>query len=228
MARKIRQSPKLPAEKRREQLLSAARKLFVRKGYRGTTTEEIARAAGVTKGALYFHFDSKEEILLELLKVNAETMGRVVNERLADKGNLLDYVRLLLESHCGGRPRDFGDVVDLWIQGFRVPRVRRYISSRMRRGMTEIADFIRSSGGVGRHHPEDTAVFLMAMIDGLSAMRLLLPRRVDIDAQVGLFAARGEGCGSPQRRRPGGGGRKRDKKKTTRRTGTGKQTGDTK
>ena len=54
---KIKQSPKMPAEVRREQLMMAARELFVKKGYRDTTTEEIARRARVTKGALYYHFN---------------------------------------------------------------------------------------------------------------------------------------------------------------------------
>ena len=65
---KIKQSPKLPAEKRREQLLKAAEKVIVKKGFRHTTMEEIARQAKLTKGALYFHFKNKEEIFFELVK----------------------------------------------------------------------------------------------------------------------------------------------------------------
>ena len=64
---KIKQSPKLPPELRRHQLLKAARTLFVKKGYQGTTTEQIARRAGLTKGALYHHFTNKEDILMGLL-----------------------------------------------------------------------------------------------------------------------------------------------------------------
>ena len=72
---KIKQSPKMPAEKRRRQLLGAAYKLFLKKGYRVTTTEEIALKAGLTKGAIYHHFKNKEDILYELVKSISEEMN---------------------------------------------------------------------------------------------------------------------------------------------------------
>jgi len=50
-----------------ERLLDAALHLFVSKGYRSTNLEQIAGAAGLTKGAVYFYFGSKESVLIELL-----------------------------------------------------------------------------------------------------------------------------------------------------------------
>jgi len=49
-------------------LLDAAQGLFVSQGYRQTNLDQIASAAGLTKGAVYFYFRSKETVLLELLK----------------------------------------------------------------------------------------------------------------------------------------------------------------
>ena len=51
-----------------EMLLKAALSLFVRKGYHGTSVQEITQVAGVTKGALYGHFASKGELLLRIIK----------------------------------------------------------------------------------------------------------------------------------------------------------------
>ncbi len=50
-----------------EKLLCAARSLIVSKGYRSTTLDQVATAAGLTKGAVYFHFGSKEALLVQLL-----------------------------------------------------------------------------------------------------------------------------------------------------------------
>jgi len=51
-----------------ERLLDAAQSLFVSQGYRQTNLDQIASAAGLTKGAVYFYFRSKETVLLELLE----------------------------------------------------------------------------------------------------------------------------------------------------------------
>jgi AcrR family transcriptional regulator len=55
-------------EQTRERLLEAARKTFVKKGLAATSVENIAEAAGYTRGAFYSNFDGKPELLLELLR----------------------------------------------------------------------------------------------------------------------------------------------------------------
>jgi len=50
-----------------DRLLDAALHLFVSKGYRATNLEQIAGAADLSKGAVYFYFGSKEAVLIELL-----------------------------------------------------------------------------------------------------------------------------------------------------------------
>ncbi len=57
---------KAEAAETRAAILAAAEKLFFEKGVAESTLEEIAAAAGVTRGAIYWHFDSKVELFLEL------------------------------------------------------------------------------------------------------------------------------------------------------------------
>jgi AcrR family transcriptional regulator len=63
---------RLPAARRRSQLLEVALERFGADGYHGTSMEQIADRAGVTKPVLYQHFGSKRTLYLELL----ETVGR--------------------------------------------------------------------------------------------------------------------------------------------------------
>ena len=59
---------KLPQrQETHEKILSAALDLFVSRGFEGTTVDAIAENAGVTKGAIYFHFETKDDVLLALL-----------------------------------------------------------------------------------------------------------------------------------------------------------------
>jgi AcrR family transcriptional regulator len=72
---------------RKRQLLTHAKKLFVTLGYQDTTTEKIARAAGVTEPVLYRHFDSKKALFLEVLReIHESTLGplRGETEALSD------------------------------------------------------------------------------------------------------------------------------------------------
>ena len=65
-------TPKSPERMRRadrkRQLLSHAKQLFVTLGYQATTTDKIARAAGVSEPVLYRHFESKKALFLEVLQ----------------------------------------------------------------------------------------------------------------------------------------------------------------
>ena len=72
-----RPTPRLTKAERKRQLLAHAKQLFVQLGYRDTTTEKIAAAAGVTEPVLYRHFDSKKALFLEVLEeVRAATLHR--------------------------------------------------------------------------------------------------------------------------------------------------------
>ena len=56
-------STRLPAAERREQLLDAAMTAFAANGYHGTSMNDVAKAAGITKPVLYQHFESKSASL---------------------------------------------------------------------------------------------------------------------------------------------------------------------
>jgi AcrR family transcriptional regulator len=62
---------------RKRQLLAHAKHLFVTLGYQDTTTEKIARAAGVTEPVLYRHFENKKALFLEVLReIREATLNR--------------------------------------------------------------------------------------------------------------------------------------------------------
>ena len=65
-------------------LVGAARRLFAERGYAGVGTEEIVRAAGVTRGALYHHFAGKRELLEAVYEeIEGEITERIASGALA-------------------------------------------------------------------------------------------------------------------------------------------------
>src|SRR5580658_3455316 len=76
-------SKRLPADRRREQLLDVALTLFAERGFNATTMDDTAEAAGVTKPLLYQHFDSKRALYLELVDAVARTMLEAIEKAVA-------------------------------------------------------------------------------------------------------------------------------------------------
>src|SRR3954471_10460237 len=62
----------------REALLAAALEVFARRGYGQAGVDEIAAAAGYSKGALYWHFSSKEELLMALVEERIDAPMRAM------------------------------------------------------------------------------------------------------------------------------------------------------
>jgi AcrR family transcriptional regulator len=69
---------RLTAAQRRRQLVAVALELFARSGYRATTMDDIAEAAGVTKPLVYQHFSSKRALYLELVDSIARELSTSV------------------------------------------------------------------------------------------------------------------------------------------------------
>jgi AcrR family transcriptional regulator len=75
---------RLTAEQRRQQLVAVALELFAQRGYRSTTMDDIAEAAGVTKPLVYQHFSSKRALYLELVNSIAQELLLAVRRAVTD------------------------------------------------------------------------------------------------------------------------------------------------
>lgn len=83
-------APRAQAERSevtRGALVAAARRLFGERGYAAVGTEEIVRAAGVTRGALYHHFGGKRELLEAVYRQVEEEAARRVSEEVLAGGH---------------------------------------------------------------------------------------------------------------------------------------------
>lgn len=69
-------------DEKQQRIINAALAEFAAKGYRQASTDRIVERAGISKGALFHYFGSKEKLYLYLLDWTANTMERVVSERL--------------------------------------------------------------------------------------------------------------------------------------------------
>jgi AcrR family transcriptional regulator len=85
-ANKFRPRTKPPAE-RRDEIMNAARRLFLKHGVAPTTIEQITSGANVAKGTFYLYFSSKEDVLAALGERFAQELLARIKEAIAEKAN---------------------------------------------------------------------------------------------------------------------------------------------
>jgi len=81
------------SEATRRELLAAARRLFADRGYGGVGTEEIVRAAGVTRGALYHHFSGKQDLFRAVYEEIEQELVEQIAAVAVEAANPVDALR---------------------------------------------------------------------------------------------------------------------------------------
>lgn len=87
---------RMPASRRREQLLDCAADLFAEMGYARATTAQLAKAAGVTEPIIYRHFDSKRDLFAALIERAGRETIELWEQDLADAKDPAERLRRLL------------------------------------------------------------------------------------------------------------------------------------
>ena len=91
----------------RKRILSVSKKLFLERGFRDTTTRDIAREAGVGLSNLYHYYASKDELFAQLLKPATDALEGLLAERHGQQGYYIstiqedDYAEASLEEYMG-------------------------------------------------------------------------------------------------------------------------------
>jgi AcrR family transcriptional regulator len=83
-------------EATKEKILDAAEQVFSEKGYHGTIVDEIAESSETSKGAIYFHFPSKEEIFFALMERFAQSVISDIEESIADERGAISKIEAAL------------------------------------------------------------------------------------------------------------------------------------
>ena len=163
------------SEKSIESLKSAAVKLFATRGYANTSLEDIANAAGFTKGAVYYHFKAKENLLLDMLQdIEARSIGitdpavRALNGSVADKVVLFNRLQARWASEC---PNDLAILMLTSIESASQPTTvaRRVtaIYSKIEALLSDILEEGKRTGEIASAASvEDAVLGIVAIHDG--------------------------------------------------------------
>jgi AcrR family transcriptional regulator len=153
-------STRLPAHARRQALVDTALVVFGEGSYRGTTTAEIARRAGVSEPILYRHFASKRDLYLACIDEAWRRLRAQWEETMATEPPE-NWVGAMSKSYICLREAKPGALADLWMQAVVEagddPEVRRFLRRRMREVHDYMAEVIRKVQAAGVINPDRDA-----------------------------------------------------------------------
>ena len=82
---------------KKKYILETARKVFVEKGFKSVTMKDIVEACEISRGGLYLYFDSTEQILMEVLQMEANETDDVFTEKITQGDTAADILTLFLK-----------------------------------------------------------------------------------------------------------------------------------
>jgi TetR/AcrR family acrAB operon transcriptional repressor len=179
----------------RDSILDAAEKLFVEQGVSRTTLQHIASAAGVTRGAIYWHFDDKGALfnaMMERAILPLEAEMQVLDQAESEDplGDLRNYMLAVLRRTV----EDPGARRVFEIATLKVEFVGEMDAVRQRRQQNMAGWMSRAEGRIraaaekgligGQVEPGDIALALWIMIDGLIRTWMFDPQGFDL-LQIG-------------------------------------------
>lgn len=171
----------------RERLLDAAAKVIAREGYRGASLDEIADLAGLTKGAVYSNFRSKEELFFELMERGLPIDVSVLGDRsrpLAER--VAAFARQGAKLSGSRRLREHSSLeLEFALLAQRDERARALVRRINRRSREELGAFLqREAEHEGRSLALDGTAFatvLLGTLRGLMQQRAYDPSSVQED-----------------------------------------------
>ncbi len=185
---------RLAAPERRAALLDCACRVFSEGTYRGTTTAEIAREAGVTEPILYRHFDSKRDLYLAC---QTEAWGRVRalwDEAVAAEPDPALWLQAMVRAWRESEDRTV--ISHLWVQGLVAASEDPVIGDYMREHMRDVHAYMaavlrraQEAGGILPDRDPEAEAWISLAIGFLRMVDLRLGGLVD-DEAVSIAASR--------------------------------------
>jgi len=165
----------------RERILTAAERLFAEHGFSSVSMPRIAKASGITAGAIYKHFDSKSDLFFEVVRRAVQSAPAPVAAGGSESvAALLAGIVAMYTTHRLKLLRQLA--VEIHYASVKHPRIRRLLRQSLDASIQQIRDGIVGAQQAGKLDPavdpELLASSLMVFVMGLMHMETLLPKLV--------------------------------------------------
>lgn len=144
-------------QRQRKAIMDAAAGLFAQKGYRATTTKDIAQAVDLGESTLYGYFSSKQEVLQAILDQQAQIVNSLLVHltELEDRRSFVDLVDLLMEQILNGGVYNRVVIAEAWTDD---EILRGFVIAHWQPVMETLQHFISARTKSGIFRPTDPGV----------------------------------------------------------------------
>ncbi len=164
------------ADKRREDMIRAALDVIVERGYPDTRIADVAERAGTSPALVIYYFTTKDNLLTEAVRLAEDhwyDLGAARMEKIERAAGRLEWIvgATCLPQADEELPEPWALWLDLWAQAVRHPevaRVRADFDARWRASLVDIVVDGEASGEFSPVDPDEFAVTLSALLDGLA------------------------------------------------------------
>jgi len=178
------------SEERKTQILQAAQETFTERGFHKTRMTDIAEASGLSKGALYWYFESKDSIILSLLDRVFEPELQELKSLLKDERSAEE--RLIIYAERGAEDiqnmlKWMPLVYEFFSLAFRRDAIKELISAFYQTNMSLLEDLIQQGIDLGEFHANSAraaAIAVGAIIEGTVMLWIYAPDEIDIKAHI--------------------------------------------
>jgi len=174
--------------KTRVQILQAALTCFADKGYHQTAMDDIVTASGLSKGALYWHFKSKQELFIALLEWFFTEFGEEVSHAWHDTMTAAEKLEVITEVSLASSEQFIPFIkvfLDFYAQTSDNEKVMQLFEGTLRGYWQQIEQIIAEGIAAGDFRPVDAsqlALGFFGMLDSLFLYKTMLGDEVDMHA----------------------------------------------
>jgi AcrR family transcriptional regulator len=181
-----------------QRIIAAMRASVATRGAAGSTFDHVAREAGVSRGLLHYYFGSKERLLVEVVRQDADKRIQAMDERLAGAGSVdevLQALVIVLEEFLG-EPGSQAVIYEMLSASRHSDEIRAELAELYRRWREHMAAALREKEREGvvslQAEPEAVASILTALGDGFGIQVITDPDWTrDAAFELGVRLARG-------------------------------------
>ncbi|MCM0756591.1 TetR/AcrR family transcriptional regulator [Desulfovibrio aminophilus] len=178
----------------KELILNTAKEMIAEVGFHRTTTASLAKQANISEGTIYRHFESKEEILLQILRDLEESYSRFIVQCRDTTDGAYGTIEKVLESHLSFVRENEADIkIVLSTYGI-LDAAKKSMASLIYRMESFFEDCLRKAkakDSIQEGVPErQTALILVTLLFGLMRLKLYWPEVEDLAAPAVDFCRR--------------------------------------